>query len=225
MPKVTSTKTAARKRKSRSDDKSGDEDARGSHTAVTPKLKRKKKAAKKGNKKKRANENLDLTLLAESDEYLSKLTDDPDHLKNLIRNMAMQMEHDRSTLAMKAHISRPGAMRYHAKRNIGKTDPQAQEAVSAYANGLYSTQKFLDSNWEEWSRNKFSTCQTLKCVMTRKSGMRKPPRGLSWPEYWMTKLRYALNYKMGQIMNQKLQKMRKAFKGESYFFRAFYFCM
>lgn len=190
-------------------------------TTVTPKTKKKKKVKTSSNKKKRAQPVLDLRLMANSDDYLSKMTNNPNSLKKIIKGMANQMEHERDTQAMKDHMSRPGAMRYHTKRNNGVTQPQVQECVNMFANGLYSTQKFLAENWDQWSSDKYSTCHALIHMLV-KAKVSRPP-GLSWPDYWTTKLRYLVSYKMGQIMNAKLQKMRASCKGESFFFRAFCF--
>jgi hypothetical protein len=148
-------------------------------------------------------------------EVVAGMTNDPSALKKKIVQILEQQKEAEQERNLNEHMRRPGARRWKTVRNIGNSDPQAQQIITVFAKGLYSVQKFLYKNWDVVSTKRNSVYQLLKHMMIKKGKIYAPPGGLSWPEYYTSTLCKPLFYKVGNIRNQKLQKMRNAVKGES----------
>lgn len=147
-------------------------------------------------------------------EAVAGMTNNPRELKRMIEQLMEQNREAEQERDMNDYLRRPGARRWNKVRNIGRSDPQAQQTISYFVKGLYSQQKFLDENWHVVSKKKYSICQLLKHMMITRCHMQSPPDGLSWPEYFTSRLCAPLHCKFGQTMNQKLQKMREGVKGK-----------
>ena len=160
-------------------------------------------------KKTKKNNKYEISKLA-----VAGMTNNPRELKRMIEQLMVQNREAEQERDMNDYLRRPGAMRWNKSRNIGRSDPQAQQTISYFVKGLYSQQKFLDENWHVVSKKKYSIYQLLKHMMIARCHMHSPPDGLSWPECFTSRLCAPLRYKFGQTMNQKLQKMRKGVKGK-----------